>query len=36
VDKLQVMQAITPDDRIANNQFPVTMLEKLEKENNFL
>jgi hypothetical protein len=36
VEKLQVMQAITPDDRIANNQFPVTMLEKLEKDNKFL
>jgi hypothetical protein len=36
VDKLQVMQAITPDDRIAHNQFSVTMLEKLEEDNKFL
>jgi hypothetical protein len=36
VDKLQVMQAITLHNRIAHNQFPVTILEKLEKDNKFL
>jgi hypothetical protein len=31
-----VAQEITPDDRIAHNQYPVTILEKLEKANKFL
>jgi hypothetical protein len=32
--KLLVVQAITPDDRIANNQFVLTMLQKLDKTAN--
>jgi hypothetical protein len=33
--KLQVVQGVIPDDRIAHNQFAVTMLETLHKDNEF-
>jgi hypothetical protein len=31
-----VVQAITPDDRVARKEFAVTMLEKLDEDNDFL
>jgi hypothetical protein len=34
--KLQVVQAITPGERVARKEFAVTMLEKLDEDNEFL
>jgi hypothetical protein len=34
--KLQVVQAIMPDDRLTHRKFAVTMLEKLDEYNEFL
>jgi hypothetical protein len=31
-----VVQAITPDDRVAHSEFTVTTLEKLDEDNKFL
>jgi hypothetical protein len=31
-----VVQVITPEDRISRNQFAVTMLERLDEDNEFL
>lgn len=34
--KLQVVQEIMPDDRVAHKEFAETMLEKLDKDNKCL
>jgi hypothetical protein len=34
--QVEVMQAVTSDDKIACNQFAMTVVEKLDEDNKFL